>query len=135
MKNYVGKKHGIALHFPDQPFGYHVAYKYVCKNKSLTDVLHGPGHPNLQEIGSPKTKRAFTQFSNNAKKRRMSAATTNIEVHENQPSVSKTKRLLNIDVSEFIVANNIRSESELMVVAKTRHSEGEKDLYKFIINK
>ena len=135
VKNYVGKKHGIALHFSDQPYGYHVAYKYVCKNKSLTDVLHSPGHPNLQEIGSPKTKRAFTQFSNNAKKRRMSAPTTNIEVHENQPSVSKTKRLLNIDVSEFIVANNIRSESELMVVAKTRHSEGEKDLYKFIINK
>ena len=76
---------GIALHSFHQPYDYHVAYKYVCKNKSFTDVLHSPGHPDLQEIGSPKTKRAFTQFSNKMKKRRMSPPTTNIEVHENQP--------------------------------------------------
>ncbi|CAB4002475.1 hypothetical protein DSY43_02735, partial [Paramuricea clavata] len=135
VKNYVSKKHGIALHFSDQSCGYHVAYKYVCKNKSFTDVLHSLGHPNLQEIGSPKTKRAFTQFSDNAKKRRISAPTNNEKIKENLPSSSKPKKLSNIDVSEFIVANDIRSDSELMVVAKTRHSEGEKDLYKFIINK
>ena len=71
-KNYVSKKHQIALHFSDQPFGYpHVAYKYVCKNKPFTNVLHSPGQPNLQKIGSPKTKHAFTQFSNNAKKSTM----------------------------------------------------------------
>ena len=46
VKNYVSKKHRIVLHFSDQPFGYHVAYKYVCKNKPFTDVLHSPGHPN-----------------------------------------------------------------------------------------
>ena len=131
VKTYVSKKHGIALHFSEQPYGYHVAYKYVCKNKPFTDVLHSPGHPNLQEIGSPKTKRAFTKFSDNAKRRRMSVQANN----ENQPSASNTKKLSNVDVSEFIVANNIRSDRELMVVAKTRHSEGEKDLYKFIINK
>ncbi|CAB4021339.1 Hypothetical predicted protein [Paramuricea clavata] len=135
VKNYVSKKHGIALHFFDQSCGYHVAYKYVCKNKPFTNVLHSPGHPNLQEIGSPKTKRAFTQFSDNAKKRRISAPTNNEKIKENLPSSSKPKKLSNIDVSEFIVANDIRSDSELMVVAKTRHSEGEKDLYKFIINK
>ena len=131
VKNYVSKKHRIVLHFSDQLFGYHVAYKYVCKNKPFTDVLHSPGHPNLQEIGSPKTKYAFAQFSDNAKKRRMSVQSNN----ETQPSASQAKKLSNLDVSEFIVANNVRSDKELMIVAKTRHSEGEKDLYKFIINK
>ena len=65
----------------------------------------------------------------------MSASTSTVTINENQPSASKPKKLYNIDVSEFTVANNIRSESELMVVAKARHREGEKDLYKFIINK
>jgi hypothetical protein len=135
-KNYVRQKHGITLHFSDQSYGYHVAYKYVCKNKPLTDVLHSPGHPNLQDIGSPKTKRAFTQFSNNAKKRKIASSTTNAEVNENvAESTSKPKKLSNTDVSEFIVANGIRSDNELMAVAKSRHCEGEKDLYKFIINK
>ena len=134
-KDYVSKKYEIALHFSDQSHGYHAAYKYVCNNKPFTDVLHSPGHPNLQEIGSPKTKRAFTQFSDNAKKRKMSASTSTVTLNENQPSASKPKNLYNIDVSKFILANNIRSESELMVVAKARHREGEKDLYKFIINK
>ena len=125
----------VALHFSGQSHGYHVAYKYICENKSFTDVLHSPGHPTLQEIASPKTKRAFTQFSDNAKKRRMSAPTSTVTINENQPSASKPKKLCNIDVSEFIAANNIRNESELVVVAKACHRESEKGLYKFIINK
>ena len=44
--------------------------------------------------------------------------------NETQPNASSMKKLSNIDVSEFIVANNIRSDRELMVIAKTRHSEG-----------
>ena len=71
VKNYVTKKYGISLHFSDKHHGYHVAYKYVCKNKPFTEVLHSPGHPNLQETGSPKTKRGMKQFSENAKRRRL----------------------------------------------------------------
>jgi hypothetical protein len=135
-KNYVSTKHGITLHFSDQSHGYHVAYKYVCKNKPFTDVLHSPGHPNLREIGSPRTKRAFTQSSNNAKKKRIASSTNNAEISEKiLPSSSQPKKLSSLEVSEFIVANDIRNDSELMAVAKSRHSEGEKDLYKFIINK
>ena len=132
VKNYVSQKYGIALHFPDQSHGYHVAYKYVCKNKPFTYVLHSPGHPNFREIGSPKTKCAFTQFSDNAKKRKMSVSTSTVTINENQPSASKPRKLCNIDVSESIVANNIRSESELMVVAKARHREGENKSSKFL---
>ena len=124
-KNYVRQKHGITLHFSDQSYGYHVAYKYVCKNKPLTDVLHSAGHPNFQDIGSPKTKRTL-----------IASSTTNAEVNENvAESSSKAKKLSNMDISEFIVANGIRSDNELMAVAKSRYCEGEKDLYKFIINK
>ena len=81
VKNYLRQKHDIHLHFSEQAHGYHAAYKYVCKNKPLSDVLHSADHPNLQEIGSPKTKRAFNQSSHNAKKRRTgstSASSSNI---------------------------------------------------------
>ena len=47
----------------------------------------------------------------------------------------KTKKLTNVDVSEFLVSNNIRDQTKLMAIAKDRHSAGEKDLYRFIISR
>ena len=47
----------------------------------------------------------------------------------------KTKKLTNVDVSEFLLSNNIRDQTKLMAIAKDRHSAGEKDLYRFIISR
>ena len=52
IKNFMLKKYGIALHFSSQHAGYNTAYKYICKNKSSTEVLHSNGHPNLEAIGN-----------------------------------------------------------------------------------
>ena len=136
VKNYVTKKCGISLHFSDKHHGYHVAFKYVCKNKPFTEVLHSPGHPNLQEIGSPKTKRGMKQFSENAKRRSLSSSPSNEAAPKTcQTSTSEPKKLTNVDVSEFLVSNNIRDQTKLMAIAKDRHSAGEKDLYRFIISR
>ena len=128
IKDAISNKHNIVLHFSDQHIGYNVAYKYICKSDK--NVLHSENHPNLKAIGSPRTKKGMRAFSN---KRRSSASATS-----KQPSSSKqpkVKRLSNLDVAEFITKINIRKESELMSVASKRNSEGEKDLYQFILNK
>ena len=41
----------------------------------------------------------------------------------------------NIDISEFLVANNIKTEEELMTKAQEQFAEGKKDLKKFILSK
>ena len=45
-----------------------------------------------------------------------------------------TKRLTNIEVFKFLVANKIRTETELMVVEKELKDNGQRDIYSFIIN-
>ena len=53
---------------------------------------------------------------------------------ESSCKTKKPKRLTNIEVSKFLVANEIRTETDLMVVAKHRDNRG-KDIYSFIMNK
>ena len=50
-------------------------------------------------------------------------------------STPKTKSLQNIDIYEFLVANNIRTEEELMAKAQEQFFEGNEDLKKFILGK
>ena len=64
------KNYGIALHFSSQHAGYNTEYKYVCKNKSSTEVLHSNGHPNLEAIGSLGTKKCMCKRVSDYKARR-----------------------------------------------------------------
>ena len=41
----------------------------------------------------------------------------------------------NIDISEFLVANNIKTEEELLTQAQEQFAKGKKDLKKFILSK
>ena len=118
VKDAVFKKHKINLHFSDQHLGYNVAYKYICKTDK--NVVTSDQHPNLTQIGSPKTKKGMKAFSNNAQKRRFSASasTTSAEQPSTSKKPAKARRLSNIEVSDFLVKNNIRREPELMAVSK-----------------
>ena len=76
------------------------------------------------------------QFSENAKRRRLSSSVSNETAPKIcQTSTSKPKKLTNVDVSKFLVSNNIRDQTKLMAIANDRHSAGEKDLYRFIISR
>jgi hypothetical protein len=46
-------EHGIIVNFSDHD-GYHTAYQYIKKYDN--EVYHSTGNPNLDEVGSPKTK-------------------------------------------------------------------------------
>ena len=140
VKNYIYQKHGISLHFSSQHCGYVAAYRYVCKDKNVADVLHSPGHSNLTQIGSPKTKKAMRANNN---KRRLCPPESdsdndndNAAAAEAEPTrAGKAKRLSNMDVSDFIVKNNIKKDAELMQAALSRSANGEKDLQTYILNK
>ena len=89
----------------------------------------------MENIRSPKTKQAMKIFSTNARKRRSEETCTETKPSPSTSTVKKPKRLSNSDVSDFMVKNNIRKESELMQVALQRSTNGEKDLQGFILNK
>ena len=113
------------------------AYKYVCKDKPLTYVLHSPGHSGMSgmssHVSSLVTKDAIKTFQTNAKKNRSN--TEKIPYLKSPKNVAKEKRLTNCYVSDFMTINNIIKELEVTEAALQRSENGEKDLQTFILNK
>jgi len=125
------ENHGINVNFSESNASYYTAYKYVCKWD--TDVFTSENHPHLKEIGSPKTKKCMHAYIENSQKRRsanVSNATT-----EGACSTPKTKRLSCVDVSDFIVKHNVKTETELFAQASLQKEAGKKDLANFVMSR
>ena len=89
-------------------------------------------HPNLGNISQNKTKTAMK--SNRSKSK--SKNRTSVEINEGQGDESRSnKKLSNIDISNFLVENNIKEKKKLCSVAKDRAAAGKPDLYSFIVSK
>ena len=76
IKNYIYNRHKVSVNFSTKNCDYVAAYRYVCKDKPLTDVLHSPGHSDMSNISSLVTKNAMKKFWSNVEKRRSSATNT-----------------------------------------------------------
>ena len=132
IKIAIMNTHGAVLNFSQNHDNYYSAFKYVCKDDN--DVFLSPGHPNLKEIGSPKTKKCIQAFRENARKRKSDATGGESSSTCNEKK-DKIRRLSNLDVAEFVVANNITKSNELFAAAKERRNEGNKDLANFLMNR
>ena len=109
---------------------FYAAYEYVTKQD--TDVYLSPGHPNLDDIGSPMTitcVRAYRESSN----RKRAQQDTSVQNQTNK--INKIRRLSNIEVSEFLIKNNIKRQTELNAVANAQSKEGKKDLANFVLSR
>ena len=98
----------LQLTFLSKICGYIAAYKYICK---LSEILHSPGHNNLQDVAPTSTKKAMKAFSAKSRKRRShhkSIRKIKINWHFIKKCNSKKQnRSSNTHVSDFLVANNI----------------------------
>jgi len=130
VKNHLHQKHDVVVHFSDSHDNYYSAFKYI--SKSDKDVYQSLGHPNLQEIGSPKTKKCVSVYRTN-KKNEQTLTQQNAE--QNLPKTIKPKRLSNLDVSEFMVTQNIKNQTELFAIADEQKKEGKKDLANYVLSR
>ena len=94
------------MHFFDDHDNYYQAYKYLTK--SDTAVYHNPAHPNLDDIASPKTA-GFVRSNRSRHGQRRNSTDKAGE----SSNASKITCLTNFEVPEFLVANNIKRETEL----------------------
>ncbi len=131
VKNSINKKHNIVVNFSESHSHYIYAYRYVCKSDS--EVYHSEGHPDLTEVGSPRTKLSSEASRAASRKRRSLTSTRENEGACN--SKKSKKRLSNLLVSEFIAKNNIKHCKELFAKAEERKEEGECDLAVFIFSR
>eukprot|EP00794_Sanderia_malayensis_P010590 gene10590-11711_t len=121
VKRDITKNHNIVVNFSDSHSHYIYAYRYVCK--SDTEVAHSPGHPDLSEVGSPRTKASTAALREGSRKRRSASP------NSQKCTSSKIKRRLsNLEVCDYVVENNIHNLQELFAKADSRKQEGECDL-------
>ena len=67
VKEKMMKNYGVVLHFSNAHDNYHSAYQYVTKQD--TKVFLSPNHPNLSEIGSPRTKTCIRVYRESRKRK------------------------------------------------------------------
>ena len=56
------------VNFSESTENYYGAYRYVCKTDE--DVTHSSNHPDLKDIGSPKTKKSMKAYQEKCKQKR-----------------------------------------------------------------
>ncbi|CAB4020514.1 Hypothetical predicted protein [Paramuricea clavata] len=131
IKNAITKKHDIVVNFSDHN-QYIYAYRYVCKTDK--DVAHSDNHPDLSEVGSPRTKASTVALREAGRKRR--STNTNAEATASRERGNQKRRhLSNLEVGDFIVANNITTVQQLFAKADARKQEGESDLANFLFSR
>ena len=132
VKETMKKRHGIISNFKDNNENYYTAYRYVCKEKEDMDVYKSPGHPPLEDIGSPPTKKAMTAY------RKKSASSHN---EKGPSSSSRVKgsagacRLSSYKLTKFIANHNIENTNDLWVKAKKMEEVGKTDLANCLLGK
>ena len=127
VKNALIEKHGVVVNFSESHENYYSAYKYVCKTDK--NVHQSANHPDLQELGSPPTKKCMSAYKSMCKKRKSNGK------QNEKPKEKKVRRLSNLDVSEFLVANDIKCEIELFAKASEQKDAGKKDLANFLVSR
>ena len=144
VRKRLHERFGIYVNFSELHDNYYSAYRYVCKNDP--NVYKSANHPDLPEIGSPVTKKCMSAYRQKCRKRKIDGSTEITANQANQSnnidddkmpnvSLSKVQRLSNLDVSKFLVKNNIRTETDLFIVATEQQQAGKDDLYNFVINR
>ena len=134
IKNSIMKDHNVSVHFSDNHDNYIAAYRYVCKTDD--HVFHSLSHPDLNEIGSPKTKNSTKAYRESRKRAcELEEETAANPRKQKVPNSTQPKRLTNVQVSEFLVKHNIKRDKELYAVAKERKDEGQMDVASFVLSK
>ena len=144
-KRYLLERCGISVHFSDTHENYFRAWKYVTKEDR--DYIQSNGHPDLTSATAPRTTKASSTKRITAMEKREKGAlsTDNCEaLNDAQTSTrkkttgkkrankkivkSKKKRMTSYELSEIILAKNIKSRTELLALAREQKVEGKTDI-------
>ena len=128
VKRALFEKHGAVVNFSESTENYYAAYQYVCKTDE--NVTHSSNHPDLKDIGFLKTKKCMKAYQEKCKRKRKQ----NDQEKQNKKA-PKMKRLTNLDVSEFLIKHNIKSDTALFAKAHEQKEAGKKDLAHFVMSR
>ena len=94
-------------------------------------MFHSCNHPDLKDMGSPKTKKCMKVYREKCKQNRKEKECEK----QNHSKPPKVRWLSNLYVSEFLIKHNIRSDTELFAKAHEQKDAGKKDLAYFVMSR
>ena len=148
-KNII-KNHGIVVSFSDSHDYYASAFHYVTKEDQY--FIRSDNHPDLSEVGSPRTK-VCTQAYRAKSKRGAESQETLISAskklrYDDQygSTIAGTSRssfvtspinrkLTNIEVGDYVIKNNIKTVTQMFAAAEKRKVEGQCDLAMYLFTR
>eukprot|EP00794_Sanderia_malayensis_P001981 gene1981-biopygen1803 len=128
-KNYLLSKYGASVHFSSHHDDYHSAYKYAAKE--VKELIHSPLHPKLEAIRSPRTQACTKAYRQRSRSKREADR----QGKEEGDLKKKHRRLSNLEVSDFLIKNNIKRDIQLFALANERKSEGDSELAEFVLGR
>eukprot|EP00794_Sanderia_malayensis_P001976 gene1976-2245_t len=128
-KSYLLSKYGASVHFSSHHDDYHSRYKYAAKEEK--ELIHSPLHSNLEAIRSPRTKACTKAYRQRSRSKREADR----QGKEEGDLKKKRRRLLNLEVSDFLIKNNIKRDIELFALANERKFEGDNELAEFVLGR
>ena len=114
------------LNFSDSHNYYIADYRYIYKTDN--QVYHNDGHPDLSKVCSPQTKKSPAVYRHLRKGAQQSKDVGGTGNHK--PKLAK--KLSDLKVSDSLVRNNIRRDTELIYLANfilTKSSEYVNELF------
>lgn len=146
-KNFLKGTYGISVHFSNVHANYFTAWRYVTKED--TEYEQSETHPDLSNACEPTTMKALKTLRRQRKIRVRSQSPTPVKSSAESEDVStpsnaekpiegrarKRRRLSSYEVSQIIVAKNLRDRTALMAFANVQKQEGKTDLAEFIVNR
>ena len=139
VKNKIYNNHGVSVHFSESHDNYYSAYKYLLKTDN--NVFKSSNHPNLDEIGSPVTKKCIQTYRNKRKSinsEKHKYADTVVDNGACKEKKSKNRKIMslsNLEVADFLLTHKIRTSKQLFAVANEQKNEGKKELANFVLSR
>ena len=66
VKTYLAQRYGICVHFSESSATCYAAFKYISKTNK--NVYESSNHPDLKDVGSPKTKKCMNAYREKCRK-------------------------------------------------------------------
>ena len=132
VKNSLIDSYGIVVNFSAKHDNYYSAYKYVTKKDKR--YLLSTGHPDLTEIGPPRTAHCV-QARREKRKAQDEGEGSAGQQPPSRPVSTKKHRLENLDVAILICDRGFTSPTQLRALAEEQRKEGKRDLAQFCINR
>lgn len=124
VRNAISQQHGINVNFSSTHTNYFDAWEYTTKEDP--DFIQSAAHPDLSAGFVPRTASAMNA-------RRSTSSSALCSTGTQQQNRGK-RRFDALDLSDVIIASNIKSKAELLKLANEQRQEGKRDLALYVLN-